>query len=116
MNLSKRLRPNSEAAPWVIEEVTKMESEIERLQSRVAELEQWQRDMVEKAASKSLDGYRELGSRAAAAENRADTLQSRVNFLERLLRYANEYVDDRELKRIIEAEVFSVIPSPEVKP
>jgi hypothetical protein len=31
MSLSERIRANSEAAPWVIEEVVKMEAEIERL-------------------------------------------------------------------------------------
>ena len=40
--------------------------------ARVRELEQWQHDMVEKAAAKSLDGYRELAARAAAAENERD--------------------------------------------
>ena len=33
------------------------------------------RFMVERAADQKLDGYRELGARAAAAENRADTLE-----------------------------------------
>lgn len=40
--------------------------------ARVRELEQWQRDMVEKAAENSLDGYRELAACAAAAENERD--------------------------------------------
>lgn len=34
--LSGRIRPNSEAAPWVIEEVRKLEAEVERLRDIVA--------------------------------------------------------------------------------
>ena len=33
--LSERIRPNSEAAPWVIDEIKTMEKEIERLQKIV---------------------------------------------------------------------------------
>lgn len=50
-------------------------------------------DMVEKAAANSLDGYRELGARAAAAENEHDTLSARVKELEEALRfYARPWV------------------------
>lgn len=34
-HLSTRIRPNSEAAPWVIEEVRKLEAEVERLRDIV---------------------------------------------------------------------------------
>ena len=40
--------------------------------ARIAQLEQWQRDMVAKAAEKSLDGYRDLGQRTAKAEAERD--------------------------------------------
>lgn len=44
--------------------------------------QQWNREMVEKAASGGvLDGYRELGARAAAAENERDALRSEVSRL-----------------------------------
>lgn len=33
MSLSDRIRPNMEAAPWVIEEVKKLEAEVERLRN-----------------------------------------------------------------------------------
>jgi ubiquinone biosynthesis protein UbiJ len=36
--LSERIRPNSEAAPWVIEEVKRMEQDIERLRAEVQQL------------------------------------------------------------------------------
>ena len=36
--LSDRIRPNSEAAPWVIEEVKELETEIERRRVEVVEL------------------------------------------------------------------------------
>lgn len=35
-HLSTRIRPNSEAAPWVIEEVRQLEAEVERLREIVA--------------------------------------------------------------------------------
>lgn len=36
--LSERIRPDSEAAPWVIEEVKALEAEVERLRQQNAEL------------------------------------------------------------------------------
>ncbi len=53
-------------------------AEVERLRARVADLERWQTEMVEKVAEQRLDGYRELAARAAAAENAADTLRARI--------------------------------------
>ena len=78
---------------WVADEVLSLRANAERLKKdnsglheiqdlqrehiverdrRIAELEQWQRDMVNKAAEKSLDGYRELGAEAAQAEEQRD--------------------------------------------
>ena len=37
------------------------------------------REMVEKAADNSLEGYRELGARAAAAENERDSLRAHLH-------------------------------------
>ena len=37
--------------------------------------------MVDRAANEKLDGYRELGARAAAAENQADELRAEVERL-----------------------------------
>ena len=51
------------------------------LRAEVSELREWQRQMVEKAAANSLDGYRELGARAAAAENERDALRAEVEAL-----------------------------------
>ena len=42
--------------------------------------------MVERAADQKLDGYRELGARAAAAENERDALLLRVDTLTHALR------------------------------
>lgn len=53
---------------------------------RIRELEEWQRQMVEKVAEKSLDGYHELGRRAADAENRLDESLRRVRELEEAVR------------------------------
>jgi hypothetical protein len=38
MNISERIRADSEAAPWVIKEVVKMEAEIERLEASFRQL------------------------------------------------------------------------------
>lgn len=46
--------------------------------SEIESLRQWQRDMVAKAADKSLDGYRELGAKCAALEERAEQLESEL--------------------------------------
>jgi hypothetical protein len=46
------------------------------LRERVAELEAQIREMVDKAAARSLDGYRELGRRAAQAEERAEKAEA----------------------------------------
>lgn len=48
----------------------------------IARLREWQRQMVEKAASGGvLEGYRELGAKAAAAESRADAAEQRIREL-----------------------------------
>jgi chromosome segregation ATPase len=45
--LSDRVRPNSEAAPWVVEEIKKLERKLERLKSSnqqlAGEIESWQK-------------------------------------------------------------------------
>ena len=46
------------------------------LRAKLAEAEEFNRAMVEKAAAGSLDDYRELGARAATAENERDALRA----------------------------------------
>jgi hypothetical protein len=41
MNISERIRADSEAAPWVIKEVVKMEAEIERMREALKEADEW---------------------------------------------------------------------------
>ncbi len=53
-------------------------AEVNRLHGQI-------REMVEKAADQKLDGYRELGERAAAAENRADALSARLKAAEKVI-------------------------------
>ena len=45
MSLSERIRPNSEAAPWVCEEVKKLESENAALRQALDAQMQYQRDL-----------------------------------------------------------------------
>jgi uncharacterized protein YwgA len=52
MSLSERIRPGSEAAPWVVEEVKRMDEELERLKEALRrEREQVVRVQDERAAS-----------------------------------------------------------------
>jgi hypothetical protein len=50
-------------------------TQIVSLKATIAELKRWQQQMVDKAADESLDGYRELGMRCAAAETMMDDLR-----------------------------------------
>ena len=54
-------------------------------QSRAAKAEANYAHMVERAANQRLDGYRELGARAAAAENEADRLRERLRNVTQIL-------------------------------
>lgn len=63
--------------------VAGLEAKIAALVIRAEKAEGDVRIMVEKAAAKSLDGYRELGARAAAAENERDAARARIEELER---------------------------------
>lgn len=55
---------------------------IEKLKARALKAEQWNREMVNKAASNHLEGYRELGLRTATAETARDELASQVTSLQ----------------------------------
>ena len=46
MSLSERLRPDVEAAPWVIEEVKALEAEIERLREDAEAGNDWERQLL----------------------------------------------------------------------
>ena len=52
--------------------------EVDRLRARAEKAEANYAFMVERAANQRLDGYRELGVRAAAAENEADRLRAQL--------------------------------------
>jgi hypothetical protein len=71
-----RLRKNHGLTGWVLaQESLDVEAAdaIESLERRLREAEEWNRKMVEKAASGGvLDGYRELGAKCAALEERAE--------------------------------------------
>ena len=76
--LSNRLRPGVECAEWVIEEVKKLEKERDEARANY-------HFMVERAADQRLDGYRELGARAAAAENERDKALAEIEKLKGIL-------------------------------
>jgi len=59
----------------------KAEAEVERQERRALDAEEKYRWMVEHAADQRLDGYRELGSRAACAENERDAAIAEVERL-----------------------------------
>lgn len=65
------------------------ERDLAAAKERIRELEDWSRQMVEKAASGgALDGYRELGAKLAKAEERAEEYRKDA---ERLDSVASEY-------------------------
>ena len=87
----------------------------ERLEEKVAEKDEFIRRMVEKAADESLDGYREIGARCAAAENESDRLRAQVAAGEALAEAAGrvcsagfdafeyDYSDEPEMMKAVEA-------------
>jgi hypothetical protein len=61
--------------------------------------------MVDRACNEKLDGYRELGARAAAAENRADTREREVGqLLQRLATVAQILIDEVGAEGPLDAE------------
>ncbi len=58
--------------------ITALEQERAELQRRLGESESNYAFMVERAADARLDGYRELGQRAANAETRADQAEAKL--------------------------------------
>jgi len=46
--------------------------------AEIERLKEWQRQMVEKAAAKSLDGYRELGEKCASLEGRIEQFRAAI--------------------------------------
>ncbi len=90
--------------PWVTyedhaEEITTLRAEVERLR-------EWQRQMVQKAADNSLDGYRELGAKCASLEERTETAErerdeaeERARFNARLAEGLPELVREQDTLR-----------------
>ena len=60
-------------------------AEVRRLTAERDEVRANYRFMVERAADRRLDGYRELGARAAAAENERDSLRAEISDLRAVL-------------------------------
>ena len=66
-------------------ELVELRAEVTRLRARAEKAEANYAFMVERAANQHLDGYRELGARAAAAENEADRLRERLREVAQIL-------------------------------
>lgn len=82
--------------------IEKLKERREKWKARALKAEQWNREMVAKAAEKSLDGYRELGRKAAAAEEERDALAAHANQLCRSIHQWHEgYVSDEDMMRIL---------------
>lgn len=67
-----------------LEAIEKLKARREKWKARALEAEQWNREMVAKAASNHLEGYRELGRKAAAAEEERDALAAKLNAAQKL--------------------------------
>lgn len=61
--------------------IEKLKERRDKWKARALKAEQWNREMVAKAASNHLEGYRELGRRAATAEAARDELANHVTSL-----------------------------------
>jgi|GEM_PF-3825674 len=64
-----------------LDAIEKLKARRDKWKARALEAEQWNREMVAKAASNHLEGYRELGRRAATAEAARDELANHVTSL-----------------------------------
>lgn len=60
MNISSRLRPNIEAAPWVIDEVKKLESELENLKTKSEKNMQTTQDIILQMCVHEFPDYHQL--------------------------------------------------------
>lgn len=71
MSLSERLRPGSEAAPWVIEEVVNLEEKLELFKTALHH--------VSLSSQNSMSSKEECGkiARAALAKSRAQAIRQR---------------------------------------
>ena len=69
---------NAELIARAPEDLQALIDEVRALRERAEKAEANYAFMVERAANQRLDGYRELGARAAAAENEADRLRARL--------------------------------------
>lgn len=82
--------------------IKKLKDRRGKWKARALKAEQWNREMVAKAAEKSLAGYRELGRKAAAAEEERDALVAHANQLCRSIHQWHEgYVSDEDMMRIL---------------
>lgn len=79
-------------AVWA-RDLTDLLEEIDALTAERDEARANYRFMVERAADEKLDGYRELGARAAAAENEADRLRATIARLEAVAEAARFYCE-----------------------
>jgi hypothetical protein len=72
--------------------------------------------MVDRAADEKLDGYRELGARAAAAENERDTLLAQIAQLQESLNDCSSELAERVSNPLICAGWTPGLPPPEPDP
>jgi hypothetical protein len=89
-------------------------AEAERERDEAREKVRW---FVEQAADEKLDGYRELGARAAAAENAADDLRARLALAEKVCEEAWRVAcgcDDAPLERALNAWAEQLRAKPEL--
>ena len=70
-------------------ELVELRAEVVRLRARAEKAEANYAFMVERAVNQHLDGYRELGARAAAAENERDELRAENRRLRDVLEWVN---------------------------
>lgn len=66
------------APPMIVVHIKQLITYIDQLEGEFAKAKSDIQEMVKKAADQHLEGYRELGARAAEAENERDTVKAEL--------------------------------------
>lgn len=83
--MDKQMTTCSCANPDCLEKGCQLQADLDKARARAEKAEANYAFMVERAVNEKLDGYQELGARAASAENEADRLRARLRETAKIL-------------------------------
>ena len=119
MSLPERVRAGSEVAPWVIEQIDRLEAELEMerrlsFRNQVAHLEaerdaavklnkEWEQKaatwMASPEAAQRLEGYREMGRKLAAKEAERDAAVAALEMIAGVRPCPDNLMSDKDIAR-----------------